>query len=96
MALSIAVILANVRYQWDRHIWDVEFRMFEPASIIALVVKMSFNFAATFTRASLIFFYFRLVKDSGFETFYWILWGSTVYNFAIGVAFTLLSIFICT
>ncbi|KAI5270514.1 hypothetical protein E4T47_06114 [Aureobasidium subglaciale] len=96
LALGIVVILANVRYQWDRHLWDVEFTMFQDASIVALLTKVFFTLAGSFARASLICFYFRLIKDTGYSLFKYILWAAFVYNLAIGIAFLILAIFLCS
>ncbi|THZ19006.1 hypothetical protein D6C89_07985 [Aureobasidium pullulans] len=96
LALGIVVILANVRYQWNRHLWDVEFTMFQSASIVAFLSKLLFTLAATFARASLICFYFRLIKDTGYSLSKWVLWATFAYNVAIGVAFVILAVFLCT
>jgi len=96
MALGVIVILANVRFQWNRHLWDVEFTMFESASKIALASKLLFTFAGAFTRASLICFYFRLIKDTGFSIFKYILWAAFAYNIAICIIFVILAVFLCT
>ncbi|KAH0022457.1 hypothetical protein KCU78_g5758, partial [Aureobasidium melanogenum] len=96
MALGIVVILANVRYQWNRHLWDVEFTMFQSASIVALASKLLFSLAGSFARASLICFYFRLIKDTGHSIFKYVLWTAFVYNIAIGVTFVILAVFLCT
>lgn len=96
MALGVVVILANVRYQWNRHLWDVEFTMFQSASIVALASKLLFTLAGSFARASLICFYFRLIKDTGYSIFKYILWAAFVYNIAIGVAFVILAVFLCS
>lgn len=96
MALGVVVIAGNLRYQWNRHLWDVEFTMFQSASIVALLAKVLFSLAATFGRASLICFYFRLIKDTGYSVYKWILRATFAYNIAIGVTFVCLSIFLCT
>ncbi|KAG9940636.1 hypothetical protein KCV02_g4314, partial [Aureobasidium melanogenum] len=96
MALGIVVILANVRYQWNRHLWDVEFTMFQSASIVALATKLLFTLAGSFARASLICFYFRLMKDTGYSIFKYVLWAAFVYNIAIGVTFVILAVFLCS
>jgi hypothetical protein len=96
MALGIVVILANVRFQWNRHLWDVEFTMFSSASRIALSTKLLFTFAGSFTRASLICFYFRLIKDTGSSVFKYTLWAAFAYNIAIGIIFVILAVFLCS
>mgnify|MGYP000920348571 CR=1 FL=1 len=96
MALGVIVILANVRFQWNRHLWDVEFTMFESASKVALATKLLFTFAGAFTRASLICFYFRLIKDTGRSLFKYVLWAAFAYNIAICVVFVILAVFLCS
>ncbi|KAI4724200.1 hypothetical protein E4T49_08091 [Aureobasidium sp. EXF-10728] len=96
MALGVVVILANVRYQWNRHLWDVEFTKFQAASVVALITKLLFTFAGAFARASLICFYFRLIQDTGFSTFKCILWGAFAYNIAICIIFVILAVFLCS
>jgi len=61
----VVVILANEMYGWNRHEWDMTPDMIVGANKIAFVAKLMFSLAATFTRMSLICFYYRLVKDSG-------------------------------
>lgn len=70
--------------------------MFQSASIVAFLSKLLFTLAATFARASLICFYFRLIKDTGYSLFKWVLWATFAYNVAIGVAFVILAVFLCT
>jgi hypothetical protein len=65
MGLTAVVLLANKEYGWDRHVWDIPFANFVPASKIAMTAKVVFTAAATFTRLSLHCFYYRLVSDSG-------------------------------
>lgn len=60
----------------DRHLWDVAPWMYQDANIIAFVAKLNFTLASTFTRLSLICFYYRLIKDSGVKWFKWVLHAS--------------------
>lgn len=57
--------------------------------------KVLFTFAATFTRLSLIFFYYRLVQDTNIRWFRVLLDLSIILNVAICIVFVLLSIFLC-
>ena len=86
---------ANRKYGWNRHIWDVEFEMIEKASMIALASKLLFVGASTFTRLSLICFYYRLVGESGIAWFSWVLHASMAFNISIGIAFTCIGIWLC-
>lgn len=62
---------------------------------MAFVAKLLFTIAATFTRLSLISFYFRLVKDSGYNRFRMVLWAGMFWQIAVCITFTLLIIFLC-
>lgn len=94
--LTVAVILADKRYGWDRHVWDIPDAQIQNANIIAMVSKILFTFAATFTRLSLCCFYYRLVKDSGIVWFQWVVHANIVFTIAVCIAFVILSIFLCT
>ncbi|KAF2221797.1 hypothetical protein BDZ85DRAFT_220207 [Elsinoe ampelina] len=95
IALGINSIVANQFYGWDRHIWDLPFSMYPPSLITAMTGKILFSLAATFTRMSLIFFYFRLIHDAHLKWFRWILHASQAWTIAVGITFVFLSIFIC-
>lgn len=95
LGLGAIVILANVKYGWDRHIWDVALPQYQDASIIAFAAKIIFTFAATFTRISLICFYFRLVRDSGHTKFRGVLWSAMAWQIAVCISFVLLVVFLC-
>lgn len=69
--------------------------MIQNANIIAFTAKLLFVGAATFTRISLICFYFRLVRDSGIEWFKHVLYASMCFVVALGIAFTCVGIWLC-
>ncbi|KAI7089978.1 hypothetical protein KC356_g1975 [Hortaea werneckii] len=50
VGMNTVVILANERYGWNRHIYDIPPAMIAEAGKIAFVAKLAFVFAATFTR----------------------------------------------
>lgn len=66
--LAVTVVLGNMRYGWDRHVWDLG--LLDGLSgarntlIVAFVAKLLFTLASTSTRLSLILFYYRLIQDS--------------------------------
>lgn len=62
---------------------------------IAFAAKIVFTLAATFTRLSLLCFYYRLVKDSGIRWFRHVIWSSMVFVVAICIAFVALVIWQC-
>ncbi|KAI7476150.1 hypothetical protein KC357_g4763 [Hortaea werneckii] len=83
VGMNTVVILANERYGWNRHIYDIPPPMIAEAGKIAFVAKLAFVFAATFTRLSLIAFYYRLVKDSGLRWFKGVLHASLAWTVAV-------------
>ncbi|KAF2031315.1 hypothetical protein EK21DRAFT_63495 [Setomelanomma holmii] len=95
IGLTAVVLLANQRYGWDRHVWDIRFDQFVPTSKIAMTAKVVFTAAATFTRLSLHCFYYRLVADTGKKWFKWLIHANVLYTLAIFMSFTFLAIFQC-
>ncbi|KAH7078288.1 hypothetical protein FB567DRAFT_131994 [Paraphoma chrysanthemicola] len=96
IGLTAIVLLANQRYGWDRHVWDIRFDQFVPASKIAMTSKVVFTAAASFTRLSLHCFYYRVIRDTGKTWFKWLIHANVVYTLGILVSFTFLAIFQCT
>lgn len=96
VGLTAAVILANVKYFWDRHIWDVPISGVAASEKIAMAAKILFTCASTFTRMSLICFYYRIVGDARRNCFVWVLHVSMAYVVAILILFVVLSIWQCT
>lgn len=95
MALGATVITAGISYGWDLHVWDVPIERFQPASICAFVAKIMFTMAATFTRVSLILFYYRLVKDTNIIWFRWVLHASMIWTICVCLTFNGITVFQC-
>ncbi|KXS99627.1 hypothetical protein AC578_9934 [Pseudocercospora eumusae] len=95
IALNVIVVLANRKYGWNRHIWDVKPTMIQDANLAAFTAKLLFVGAATFTRISLICFYYRLVRDSGIAWFAHVLHASMAFVVGLGLAFTFVGVFLC-
>ncbi|KAG9189904.1 hypothetical protein G6011_06772 [Alternaria panax] len=95
LGLTAVVLLANQRYGWNRHVWDIPFPMFVPTSKIAMTAKVVFVAAATFTRLSLHCFYYRLVTDSGKTWFKWAIHFNVAYTMGMFISFTFIGIFFC-
>ncbi|KAK4979514.1 hypothetical protein LTR28_004249 [Elasticomyces elasticus] len=95
LGMTAVVLLANLLYGWDRHVWDIPPSKIQKANVIAFAAKIMFTMAATFTRLSLLSFYFRLVKDSGVRWFVWVLRLSIVWVLGVCVAFVALTIWQC-
>ena len=93
--MTIVVILANQAYGWNLHEWDMSATIIPGANKIAFVAKLMFTLAATFTRLSLICFYYRLVKDSGITWFNSVLHASVAWTIAVGISFAFETIFLC-
>ncbi|KAI6843738.1 hypothetical protein KC340_g880 [Hortaea werneckii] len=96
IGLTVVVVLANERFGWNRHIYDIPFEHIEAANIIALTAKVTFTLAATFTRLSLCMFYYRLVGDSGVNWFRWVVHANVAFTVAVCITFVFLSVFLCT
>jgi hypothetical protein len=95
LGLNTAVILANDKYYWDRHIWDIPLAGIPSVGKIAMAAKALFVCAAFFTRLSLLCFYYRLLIDTGLDTYRWMLHGTMTFNFMIFLVFLPLSVFQC-
>lgn len=94
--MTAVVLLANTRYGWNRHLWDVPVTVLQNANIIAFVAKIMFTLAATFTRLSLLCFYFRLVKDTNIKWFKLVMRLSVVWTVCVCISFIALVIWQCT
>ena len=70
--------------------------MVQSANIVAFAAKITFTLAATFIRLSLIFFYYRMVQDSGIQWFPMVLHASVAWTIAVCVAFVALTIWLCS
>jgi hypothetical protein len=95
IGLTIVVIMANNSYGWDRHIWDVPLDKIKSASILAFCAKLTFVCASNFTRLSLIFLYYRLVKESTVKWYTWSIHFGLVFNIAVFVVLLFIGIFGC-
>ncbi|KAF2738484.1 hypothetical protein EJ04DRAFT_549959 [Polyplosphaeria fusca] len=95
VGLTVTVLLANVSYGWNRHVYDIPFNKIEPTLKIAMAAKLLFTVASTFTRLSLLFFYYRLITDAGKDFFKWVLHASVTFVALIGIGFFFLGIFLC-
>lgn len=95
VGITADVILANRKYGWDRHVWDVPVSMIQSANIVAFVAKLLFTFASTFTRLSLIFLFYRLIKDTNLRWYAWALHFNLALNVGILITFIFLTTFNC-
>jgi hypothetical protein len=95
IGLTTAVLLGNIRYGWDRHIWDMPLDLVTSALKMAFVSKILFSLAATFTRLSLLCFYSRLVVNSGIRWFNTVIVVSHGFVVMVGVVFVGLTVWQC-
>lgn len=95
IALTAIVLLANQQYGWDRHVYDIPLKKIIPTSKIAMAAKVIFTCAATFTRLSLLCFYYRLVSDTGKKWFVWGIHVNVAFSVGIFFSFVCLAIFQC-
>jgi len=95
VGMTCTVMLANAVYGWDRHVWDIPTSEIASANKIAFVAKLMFTLAATFTRLSLICFYYRLVKDSGMRWFNYVLHTALLWTLAVGIGFVCMCVWLC-
>lgn len=89
------MILANQRLGWDRHIWDIPLTLIEPNLKVGMAAKLLFVAASTFTRLSILTFYYRLVTDAAETVFRWLTHANVALNISMFIAFTFLGVFIC-
>lgn len=93
--MTATVLLANRKFGWDRHAWDVAPYMLENAGKIAFAAKLSFIGATTFVRISLNCFFYRLIKDSSHQWYAQVLHANLAFNIILGLVFVLLTVFLC-
>ncbi|KAF2632747.1 hypothetical protein BU25DRAFT_453933 [Macroventuria anomochaeta] len=96
VGLTAVVLLANQRYGWDRHLYDIPLNNLTPTLKIAMAAKVVFTGAATFTRLSLHCFYYRLVADTGKTWFKWCIHLNVAYTLGIFISFPFIAVFLCT
>jgi hypothetical protein len=95
IGMTAVVLLANRSYGWNRHMWDVEVSRVQHANIIAFIAKIMFTLASSFTRLSLIFLYYRLIRDTRLRWYAWTLHANLAFNLCILISFILLVVFAC-
>ncbi|KIW01527.1 uncharacterized protein PV09_07005 [Verruconis gallopava] len=96
LAFNASVMLANARYYWNRHIWDIPLNGVASVGKIAIAAKSLFVCASVTTRLSLLCFYYRLTSDTGLAKYRWVLHIAMAFNLAVFCTFLPLIIFLCT
>ncbi|PSN59014.1 hypothetical protein BS50DRAFT_449075, partial [Corynespora cassiicola Philippines] len=95
VGLTACVLIANQRFGWDRHVYDIPLTSYAPTTKIAMSAKLMFIASASFTRLSLFCFYYRFARDSGKKTFLWLVHISITYTICSFIAFVFVGIFQC-
>lgn len=90
--VNMSVSLGSDDLNATTNIWH----RYQNASIVAFCAKLLFVEAATFTRISLILFYYRLVRDSGIQWFSYVLHASLFFVVGLGISFTCIGIWLCS
>lgn len=84
------------KYQFDRHIWDVEPRYFLLQRKFILPIYSLFTLASGLIKASVLLFYQRLCPRAVSLAFLWLLRITLLIVIAYTVGLTIVPIFICT
>jgi hypothetical protein len=94
VALVACTIIANTKYGWDRHVWDVTLPNISMGKKYALLTQCLFGAAVNFTKLSVLWFLKRLFKDSGS----WIATHVKILLWAVAIvtpAYILMAVFQC-
>ncbi|PSN58694.1 hypothetical protein BS50DRAFT_614797 [Corynespora cassiicola Philippines] len=92
---TACVWLANQRYGWDRHIYDIPFDKWAPTAKAAFTAKILFLLAVSATRLSLFSLYYRLSSGISSRSYRWLLHANVAGTVAFVVCFTTLTVLIC-
>ncbi|KAI2469292.1 hypothetical protein F4781DRAFT_230408 [Annulohypoxylon bovei var. microspora] len=65
IAYTIIGIIAEDKFQWNRHTWDLELGFFVPGLQLIFANHMLFNFATSLTKLSILALLYRLTSASG-------------------------------
>ncbi|KAK2785616.1 hypothetical protein FQN53_007549 [Emmonsiellopsis sp. PD_33] len=71
--MAVSVLIANLSYGWDRHIWDLEAHKFTPGMKLATVCYILFAVASATTKLSLLSFYRRLITPVSHKNYRWVI-----------------------
>ena len=82
IVLAVLTIVADNRYGWTRHIWDIHPESLTQALKIHLAYRMVFTTAYTLTKISMLSLYRRIVSSS----------ARFLYNLIISVAILIIAV----
>lgn len=93
--LAISVLVANINYGWDRHIWDMRPEKIRPGIKLALASSVLFAISSLLTKLSLCAFYLRLLAPEGSRFYKSIVWLLGFLSFVCSVSYTFQICFLC-
>lgn len=95
IGFNLLVAIAAHSYGFRQHAYDIPIDTLESTLKSAMLCKILFSIAATFTRASILCFYTRLVQNTGKSAFKWCCWVGQFLNFVSAVVMLGYAIFLC-
>ncbi|KAH8702550.1 integral membrane protein [Talaromyces proteolyticus] len=98
VAMSTISSLADARYGWDRHIWDVPMEWMPNSLKCRMTFQITFSLASTLTKISLLWFCRRILGNaiSGpFRNLNYSLIASMVFLAMLSLAFIFVTLFNC-
>lgn len=93
--VAASVLIANMKYGWDRHIWDLEADKFRPGLQLGFIATILFSIAAGLCRLALCAFYDRLLPRQGTKIYKWVILTFASFSSAGSIAFVFLLSFLC-
>jgi hypothetical protein len=91
----VLVLIANIEYGWDRHIWDMRPDKFIPCIQIALAMGILFALTSLLTKLSLYTFYLRLLGTDGSRVYRRTIWFMEFLCVMLVVVYTLQVLLLC-
>ncbi|KAF2020201.1 hypothetical protein BU24DRAFT_477348 [Aaosphaeria arxii CBS 175.79] len=95
IALTVIFPLVTEVYGFNKHVWDVDPRVFPTQRKYVLVIEVVFCVASGLIKISILLFYRRLSTNAVSKTLIWSLRISIGFIASYSVAFTIVPIFIC-
>ncbi|KAF2664434.1 hypothetical protein BT63DRAFT_89533 [Microthyrium microscopicum] len=69
VGLSVVINVAVLKYGWDRHVWDIRPDRLTDSAKLIFVTRILYPAALCSMQLSLLWFYFRLVRDVHYKVF---------------------------
>ncbi|KAL1960775.1 hypothetical protein VTO42DRAFT_6605 [Malbranchea cinnamomea] len=93
--VAATVLLANMKYGWDRHIWDLVPENVKPGIQLGFAGTILFSVAAGLCRLALCAFYYRLLPSRGTKIYPWVIWGFASFSSVGSIVFVFWLAFLC-